>query len=31
MNPTFGKIEKMPIFEFNKIWSGILILMAPNF
>lgn len=30
MDPGFGKMEVYPIEEFQKIWSGVLILFAPN-
>ena len=30
MDPAFGKIETYSISEFEKIWSGVLILLAPN-
>ena len=30
MDPGFGKIEVYSFEEFQKIWSGVLILFAPN-
>ena len=30
MDPAFGKIETYTFEEFQKIWSGVLILFAPN-
>lgn len=30
MDPGFGKMEKYTIEEFQKTWSGVLILFAPN-
>ncbi|PBJ11464.1 peptidase domain-containing ABC transporter [Flavobacterium sp. ACN6] len=30
MDPGFGKMEKYAIEEFQKTWSGVLILFAPN-
>ena len=30
MDPGFGKMEVYPVEEFQKIWSGVLILFAPN-
>ncbi|MEY4012676.1 MAG: hypothetical protein RIT22_1800 [Bacteroidota bacterium] len=30
MDPAFGKIETYNFEEFQKIWSGVLILFAPN-
>lgn len=30
MDPAFGKIETYTYEEFEKIWSGVLVLFAPN-
>ena len=30
MDPAFGKIETYSFEEFKKIWSGVLVLFAPN-
>lgn len=30
MDPANGGIHKVPIAEFEKIWSGVLILLVPN-
>ena len=30
MNPLFGVIENILLVEFNKIWTGILVLMIPT-
>jgi ATP-binding cassette subfamily B protein len=30
MDPSFGKMETYTFEEFQKIWSGVLILFAPN-
>lgn len=30
MDPAFGKIESYTIEEFQKIWTGVLVLFAPN-
>ena len=30
MDPAFGKIETYTFEEFKKIWSGVLVLFAPN-
>jgi len=30
MDPAFGSIEKYTLEAFQEIWSGVLILMAPN-
>lgn len=30
MDPGLGKMEVYPVEEFQKIWSGVLILFAPN-
>ena len=30
MDPGTGKMDKKPIDEFTKIWTGVLVLMVPN-
>ncbi|QNL52061.1 peptidase domain-containing ABC transporter [Olivibacter sp. SDN3] len=30
MDPADGKIHKIPHTEFEKLWTGVLVLMAPN-
>ena len=30
MDPAYGKMETYTYEEFNKIWSGVLVLFAPN-
>lgn len=30
MDPAYGKIEKYNIADFQKIWTGVLILLEPN-
>lgn len=30
MDPAFGKIESYSLADFEKIWSGVLILLMPN-
>ena len=30
MDPAFGKMETYPYEEFQKIWTGVLVLFAPN-
>lgn len=30
MDPAYGKIQKYTIEEFQKVWTGVLVLFAPN-